>query len=70
MKKLAKSVDPKANDLRKAILFIALSLALLLVGLFVPFQDREGNHAVMTVAILPAIFGLTYLGLWLVWYRD
>ena len=69
MQKLATSMDPQRHDLRKGLIFLSIAIALLVFGFVAPFQDSQGNRVVMSLSILPCIFGLTYLGFWRFWYR-
>jgi hypothetical protein len=58
--KFLRSVDPKRNDYRKAILFGVIASSLLLLAWLVPFQDNQARYALSYVCIIPAVFSVVY----------
>ena len=63
-KRFVHSIDPKKTDLRKGILFLGLAFIPLCLGLFAPFDDTQGNYAMLIIASVHSLLGLLYLYFW------
>ncbi|GAB3038134.1 DUF6249 domain-containing protein [Bowmanella dokdonensis] len=68
--KFLQTVDPQRSDLRKGVLFMVLAAGLVLIGLLKPFQDGQGNRAILVLAIIPFMVALVYLAFWRFWYPS
>lgn len=53
---------PRHADLRTGLIWLAVGLALLIIGLAVPGDDGTHLHAVFSV--LPILIGAVFIGLW------
>lgn len=69
-KRLVGAVDPKRIDLRRAIVFGVLALALVVLGWLLPLQDADGRQAFFAAAVVPAALALMHLVFWRFWHRG
>ena len=56
--------DPVRADLRRGVLFIAVGLAIMVLGTIIAFEDDAALGPVLGVGAFPIILGVAYLGLW------
>ncbi|WP_395338041.1 hypothetical protein PN836_010465 [Ningiella sp. W23] len=62
------SVDPKRNDLRKAIQFFVLTIIFLGIAVLLPFEEPHARSSLLVVAMFPAGISAVYFCYWLFWY--
>ena len=62
LEEITSALHPKKNDLRKGMVYVALALAFLMFGFFVP--DEEASMIMAGLAAFPLFVGLAYLVLW------
>ena len=61
---------PKDKDLRLAVIWLALAIALVLCGVFVPDPSGYALKGIWAGAAFPLCIGLGYLILWIVSAKD
>jgi hypothetical protein len=60
----------KDKDLRLALIWLAIAVALVLIGFAVSFYAIEALYGVLAGAALPACIGIAYLIIWRVTERE
>lgn len=70
LQRLARAVDPRRADLRRAILFGVMSAIVAALGWLLPLQDADGTQAFLAIAVIPLAMALTHLGFWRFWYSE
>lgn len=61
---------PKDKDLRLAVIWLALAVALAICGVFVPDPSGYAMKAIWAGAAFPLCLGLGYMILWFVTKKD
>ena len=61
---MALIVDPVRADLLRGVLFIAVGLAIMVLGAIVASHEQEAVGPIFGIASFPIILGVAYLGLW------
>jgi hypothetical protein len=56
--------SPKDKDLRLALIWIAVALAMACLGFAIPDDDREVTQVFLGLASFPFFVGLAYLTMW------
>ena len=59
---LGASVNPRARDLRRGIVFVALGVAALMCSLF--FNDADVTSGLRAAAMFPLMLGFGFLPVW------
>ena len=62
--RLGQPKAPKHRDLRFALIWIALAVALTLFGLAIPEHDDEAQQVFMGIAAFPFCLGVAYMIMW------
>lgn len=70
LQRLARAVDPRRADLRRAILFGVMSAVVAALGWLLPFADADGTQALLAISVIPLAMALTHLGFWRFWYSE
>ncbi len=68
--RLGQPQPPKDKDLRLAVIWLALAIALVLCGVFVPDPSGYALKGIWAGAAFPLCIGLGYLLLWFVSDKD
>lgn len=55
---------PKDKDLRLALIWIAIALAMSFLGFMIPERDNDAQQVFMGMASFPFFIGLAYLIMW------
>lgn len=64
IEKMSDIIDPKLRDMRKSVILLSLSVALVVIAFVVPIDDMDGIRGVLAGAVIPGTLGLAYFGLW------
>jgi hypothetical protein len=64
VKKLSGLLDPRTTDLRRGVLLVTLSLAIMILGVIAGQDDGDAFKALLAISIFPLLLGVAYLGLW------
>lgn len=64
LQQLMEAMTPKASDLRRGAIWLAIGLATLALGFFMSGTDAEALYLLLGVSAFPFFIGLAYLLLW------
>jgi len=62
--RLGNPLPPKDKDLRLALVWLALAIALVIFGFMIPDDEEEVEQIFIGIAAFPFFMGLAFLAMW------
>ena len=70
IERLGQPKPPKDRDLRLGVIWLAIAIAFILCGVFVPDPSGHAMHGIWAGAAFPLCIGVGYMILWFAGSRD
>jgi hypothetical protein len=64
VQKLGELINPRSTDLRRGVLLVAFSLAIMILAMIAGDGDDNAERGLFAISMFPLLLGGAYLGLW------